>query len=279
MKFAKFWEKTEVPVDKKFFGYSFFCLWGASNKSLENAKSHANSRAEQFKKLIKLNNHKIIDYEYGNGFIKEEVIDELKSEDEKVLAVISRNNYGALILNSEYVLFGDIDVNEGGLFSSVLALFGKVNKNKKYYIDKVEEFQKKNPKYSFRLYETFAGLRLVLLNNIVSSDEYLTNKIFSSLDIDPLYIRLCKNQSCFRARLTPKPWRIGFERPQTRFPRSDNKEKAEFKKWVSEYENLSKGYTTVKFINNFGAHAIHPDVEKVLAIHDQYSSVAGAKLA
>ena len=192
MKFAKYWKEIEVSVDKDFFGNSTVSIWGASNDSDEEAKNNAASRARKFEELIANDDIKLQDYEYWNGYIREEVVDEVLKSDGSIIAALTRNNYGALVLNSESVFFGDIDVTESGFISRFLERFGRKKRDKAYYIKKVEEFQKENVIYTVRVYETFAGLRVVITNQLFDSNSSVVNEIFSALDTDPLYVILCK---------------------------------------------------------------------------------------
>lgn len=279
MKFAKFWKEVEVTVEKEFFGNSKVAIWGASNDSDEDAKNNAESRATIFKRLIASDDQSLEDYEYWNGYIREEVVDEVLSSDGRALAVLTRNNFGALVLNSESVFFGDIDVTESGFISRILEKLGKTKKDKAYYVNKVEAFQKDNQKYTFKVYETFAGLRVVITNQLFDSNSSEVNTIFAALDTDPLYVMLCKNQNCFRARLSPKPWRIGIDRPLSRFPRNCQSEKSEFEQWLENYKQVSTKFGVVRLLKKFGTDKSHSDVERVLSIHDEHSCQASRELA
>lgn len=211
------------------------------------------------------------DYEYWNGYIREEVVDEVLSSDGRKIAVLTRNNYGALILNTDAVFFGDIDVTKSGLLSRILEKFGKTKKDKPYYVKKVENFQKENNQYTIKVYETFAGLRLVITNQLFNSQSSDVKTIFSSLDSDPLYVMLCQKQACFRARLSPKPWRVGIERPASRFPRSLQVDQIEFDNWLKRYFQATKTMSVVKHLTTFGSDRNNKDVDCILAIHDKYA--------
>lgn len=279
MKFAKFWREVEVSVDKSFFGKSTVSIWGASNDNSEEAMSNAKSRATRFMDLISSNSLSLHDYEYWNGYIREEIIEEALSSDGRILAVLTRNNYGALVLNSESVFFGDIDVAERSFISRILEKFGKIKKDKNYYIEKIETFQKHNQEYTIKVYETFAGLRIAITNQLFDSNSPATDAIFSSLDTDPLYVKLCKNQSCFRARLSPKPWRIGIDRPKSRFPRELKVDRNDFHNWLKNYQKISTNFSVTKLLKVFGSDKTHPDVDRVLSIHDKYSCTTSTELA
>lgn len=279
MKFAKFWEKVEVSVDADYFGRSALSIWGASNESPEDARNGAQLRASKFKNLLSKKTINLADYEYGTGYIREEIVEEVVSSHGRNIAVLTRNGYGALVINSESVFFGDIDVPEAGFIARLLEKFGKAKQDKTYFVAKVEAFQKNNPKYTMMVYETFAGLRVVITNELFDSKSSQTDEIFTALDTDPLYMLLCKNQGCFRARLSPKPWRMGLKRPKTKFPRQLKQDQDDFKQWLVSYERAAKAFGTVKRIETFGSARTHEDVARVLSMHDRYATSQNVKLA
>jgi len=279
MKFAKYWSEISVAVDEAIFGTNTLSAWGASNENAEQASIKAQERATLLKQLISRGVGALREYEYWNGYIREEVLDEITAADGRVLAVLTRNSYGAIVLNTESVLFGDIDVAESGFLSKVLQVFGKTKKDKAFFVSKIEQYQKQNPTYTIKVYETFAGLRVVVTNKVFENYSDSAKAIFTALGADPLYVKLCQAQSCFRARLTPKPWRINLNRPASRFPRNEQPEINEFASWVQKYELASRPVSTVKLIAKFGNDFEHPDVARVLAVHDQYSCTGLAQLA
>jgi hypothetical protein len=279
MKFAKYWRDVEVPVDQRLFGIPGVSVWGASNISTEDAKKNALSRARHFEKLAAEGFDRLREYEYWNGFIREEVLEEVCAGDGRVLAVLTRNSYGATVLNTETVLFGDIDVPVAGFFTRILEMFGKQKKDKDYYLAKIGDYQKSNPRYTFRVYETFAGLRFIITNQVFAADSSLVKELFAALEVDPLYMHLCKHQTCFRARLSPKPWRVGVDRPGSRFPRESRSDIHEFESWLRTYQLASAKVSVVKLLATFGSDAAHRDIERVMTVHDRHSSQGYAGLA
>lgn len=279
MKFAKYWRDVEVPVDERLFGIPRVSVWGASNNSTEEARQQAKARAERFKELAAGGFDRLREYEYWNGYIREEVLDEVHAVDGRVLAVLTRNSYGAMVLNSEAVLFGDIDVPEAGFITRLLQKFGKQKKDKDYYLAKIGHYQESNPQYTFRVYETFAGLRFVITNQVFAADSEQVRSLFTDLGVDPLYLRLCKHQTCFRARLTPKPWRIDMERPASRFPRESRGDQGAFETWLRNYQVASAKVSVVKLLATFGADAMHPDIGRVMTVHDRHTDHGHAALA
>jgi hypothetical protein len=68
---------------------------------------------------------------------------------------------------------------------------------------------------------------------------------------DPWFVRLCLAQKSFRARLTPKPWRVGVKAPPGEYPR-EGETSQRFAEWLREYESASRGYATCRFLETVG---------------------------
>jgi len=73
---------------------------------------------------------------------------------------------------------------------------------------------------------------------------------FNAIHADPLYALMCKNQSCFRARLSAKPWRIGMTqhirpRPGT-WPIAEVHHQ-ERQRWIDEYEAKAQHYRACSY--------------------------------
>ena len=79
-------------------------------------------------------------------------------------------------------------------------------------LQRVHRFLSSRPDWRVRLYRTPAGLRLMAVHRPFDPRGEETKACFDALGVDPVYARMCFNQRCFRARLTPKPWRIGLQR-------------------------------------------------------------------
>lgn len=80
-----------------------------------------------------------------------------------------------------------------------------------------------------------------------------------NLYADPLYMRLCKFQATFRARLTPKPWRVEADEAAARFV-YDRITGIVLPEWRS--------YAVCRLIEVTGQQTILPEFEKVIQIHD-----------
>ena len=68
---------------------------------------------------------------------------------------------------------------------------------------------------------------------------------------DPLYVRLCKEQKCFRSRLTTKPWRLDPPvKPSIDEPSDE---------WIAKHENRSAGFGMCRQIGWVGAEEVLPE--------------------
>jgi hypothetical protein len=83
------------------------------------------------------------------------------------------------------------------------------------------------------------------------------------------YRALCATQKCFRARLTPKPWRCGVDKPRVRWPWGDAKWEARFRKWEAVYAKAADRYATCRLIGHFGRVDIAPELCELVEIHDR----------
>jgi hypothetical protein len=84
----------------------------------------------------------------------------------------------------------------------------------------------------------------------------------------------------FRARLTPRPWRIGLPKPPHRFPFEASAEEREMAEWVRRYDAASERHATCRFVEALGSGAVHPEVEPLLRLHDERTrATSGLPLA
>lgn len=137
---------------------------------------------------------------------------------------------------------------------------------------KIDTFLKENTDWNIRLYKTPAGLRLLATHRLFDADSADARKLFSAIDADPVYIRMCFNQKCFRARLTAKPWRIGISshmRPRPGVWPVNPERMQERKNWIDAYEQRAASYAACHFIGNLGSGVIHKDVENIIKLHDE----------
>lgn len=271
----KYWHKVEYKQGK-----DSVVVNGWSHNSQTEAVEKAEKKAKKVFDMI-MSDKKPDSYEYFQTPIREEIVENIY-HDGKVVSVISRNRYGALVLNTENVLFADRDFKPfcaGGFINAIKLMFNPKKKKEliemqiKDEISAVIEWGKRNPGHPFRLYRTFAGLRLIFTGKLYDPKDEGTLALLDSLGSDPMYIKLTKNQSCFRARMTPKPWRIKCDRPPHRFPYLNEKEYTAHMKWLEDYSNKSRNYKICTLIGGADNALEICEIKKIVDLHDRMASV------
>lgn len=278
MNIPKYWAKHEQSVTGP--GRKIFLRnWQGSDISPEDAERKAETRAMEIARKI-ARGEELDRYGYADRPLREEIKDAVRNRSRDEVGIVTRNAYGALVLNTGQAMFIDIDI-PGMDRPRRKGLFG--GKKKSFVPDpylptvrRVEEWSIKHPEYGIRIYATYAGLRCLVENTVFSPNSRQADAILQELESDPLYRRLCKAQDCFRARLTPKPWRCGLHPPrgELRYPREDLRREGEFREWERRYDAAAAQYAVCAFIKQAGSQTVHPDVEAVREYHDRATRAA-----
>jgi len=95
-----------------------------------------------------------------------------------------------------------------------------------------------------------------------------TKKMMDEFNCDPLYTFLCIKQGCYRARLTPKPYRMKMRGYKVKFPREGDN--GEFQQWLSQYEANSRSFNVCRFIEQIGTNH---SLNDVIRLHDDLTGV------
>jgi hypothetical protein len=222
-------------------------------------------------------------YDYAEqGALREEVVEEYP-QDGQMKAVITRNIYGALVLNTADLLIADIDLPVESASSTVSRwwnqLWGrKVESPEAKIIDTVLRVASEQ-RLSLRLYRTHAGFRCLVTSRsfLPTSDE--AKALLEQLNTDPLYMKLCNAQECFRARLSPKPWRCNLPRPPFRFPYGSAAAVSEQRKWEEKYAAAVSGYSTCQLIQSAGDGRVMEGLRFLVDLHDQLACAGDGPLA
>jgi hypothetical protein len=271
MRFPKFWKQV-------FNKSQSVSARGWSDNSFEEAEQNAQLRLERILSALKSNRKDALrrSYQYViDNTICEFVIDQVLDEANGAqLGVISRNAYGALVLNTPRLMMVDIDCAEAKRNTGLLGLlFGKKPAGLKPEEDRIErlrQWQQQHPEYSFRVYRTAAGLRAIVPNRVIESINSSVLQIMEELDSDPLYRSLCRSQACFRARLTPKPWRVGINPPTQKFPFRNQQEESQFDVWFEQYVERSKSFRVCQLITTMGTQETTPITGQLIELHDRF---------
>lgn len=138
---------------------------------------------------------------------------------------------------------------------------------------RIRRFLESHPDWRLRLYRTPAGYRVVAMHRLFDPGDPEVADFFDALRCDPVYVRMCRNQRCFRARVSPKPWRIGIGhlRPRTGVwpirPESMPFRRA----WVDAYDAQAADFASCRSEEEMGQGPVHGKVLEVLGLHDRLS--------
>lgn len=274
MNFPKFWSRGEAKG---------FHAWGWSNESLTQAKMLGMEVAGRIAERIgRGDRSRARGYGYGDRPLREEVLREFRHGTD-VTAVITRNSYGCLVLNTARLMFVDVDLGEppasGGFLGTLLGAKKSLAAHeaaRQAVLAQAGAWAQQNPGWGWRLYETRAGLRLMAIHRGFDSADPLCETVFERLKADVLYRRLCRHQKCFRARLTPKPWRCGASPVPGRWPWANESELQSFQEWETHYLSHASKFSTCRLVAELGSTWAAPEFQELIATHDE---VTGAMTA
>lgn len=263
MRFPRYWCRVENET-------GMVIARGWSETSYDEALSNANNRLDRI--LNYLRTGKSLDeYQYViDNVICEEVIDRIMDGDQQA-AVISRNAYGSIIMNTTRLMFIDIDKQPPNVIQRWMAMFSSTAPDPDAQtLDMLRSWQQANQQYTLRVYRTYAGYRVLIINHCFTQVDNQVLSIMEQLDSDRLYRQLCRSQSCFRARLSPKPWRVDAPQPDHKFPFRNQREEQEYQRWHEQYTRLSTQFSVCHYLETIGHDPVHPNVAMLIDQHDAF---------
>jgi hypothetical protein len=337
MLIPRFWSRAESTATTPDGKFVRFHVWRGSRGSEAEAQSLAQEAVGRIADRIRGGAGFPERYAYGDRPLREEVVTEFAagaagSAVDAPEAAITRNSYGALVLNAAPAFFIDVDVDAsdrpqpsgsssssssssvpmgdpmaaarelvdalpipGGVKSILGGLFGSKPAARpaappppppapanpaSAALDRLRRYVAAHPEWRVRVYRTSAGLRYLVTHDVFSPTDPAAQAAMRELGADPQYIKLCQVQKTFRARLTPKPWRIGVENPPVTFPYEGAGEEAQMRQWEARYDAASRGRATCRFMEEIGSGAEHPDVASLRELHDEHTrATSGLPLA
>ena len=138
-------------------------------------------------------------------------------------------------------------------------------------LESVRRWCLSHPSWRIRAYRTPAGLRLLASHATVDPQGQEAAAFFAFVRADPVYQLMCRKQASFRARVSPKPWRIGIAARMGWGTWPVVKEGALQRRtaWVDTYEAKSKDYAACAVLEDIGEGAESPRGRAVRALHDR----------
>ena len=248
-----------------------FKLCGFSFRSHDEARERLEEKArvlaafyggelgveERRRKFLELNEQ--AQAEEYDVVITEEVLRRVDEEN-----VITRNRYGVDVLNSADTCFLDVDEWRPSAWGRFLRIFGIGKSDEELLLDAVRELCSEDITYGVRVYRTTRGWRLIAVADGLSPDSPRMAAFCERLRVDPLYREMCRKQGCWRARLTPKPYRLGMPRtyPCARVAGQAGPDAAE---WLALYREKSAHTAVCRLVDVFGA----PVKGHIVELHDE----------
>ncbi len=332
MLIPRYWSRAESQATTPAGKFVRFHVWRGSRTSPAEAQALADEAVGRIADRIRSGAGFPERYAYGDRPLREEVVGEFPAAAtaDAPDAAITRNSYGALVLNASRVFFIDVDVQAGdrpqasgstaaaapqlpgdpmaaarelvdalplpgGVKSILGGLFGSKPAPRpaappppppapadpgSAAMDRLRRWVASHPDWRVRVYRTHSGLRYLVTHALFTPTDPEAQAAMTALGADPQYIKLCQVQKSFRARLTPKPWRIGMENPPATFPFEDAGAEAAMREWESRYEAASQGRATCRFVEEMGGGAEHPQVTQLRTLHDERTrATSGLPLA
>ena len=268
MHIPRIWAKADAEVATPDHRVLPLVAWGWGNDPAE-ARREAESRLDRLSERVRRGDPFPDAYTYGSRPVREEILETIGGQDDP-RAVLTRNRYGATVLNAARLLFLDIDLPDGGAQPGLLGkLFGGKSADAAA-LEKLREALARSGKGAFRIYRTAAGFRALAAGREFDPAGAEAQALMKATGTDPWFVRLCLAQKSFRARLTPKPWRCGLKAPPVGYPRTDPAEEQRFAEWLAEYQRACASFATCRFLESVGKGGLGGEGDaELVALHDR----------
>ncbi len=165
MKLNEFWSRATVEqTDRDGKRVSFSC-WRGSPESEDDAHRSALAAATRIVQQL-LGGNPPRHY-YARLPLRERIIERMTNDQGELIAAVTQNAYGSLVLNTARAMFIDLDFPPSSLSQKTSNFFrsftGKATPSPEAeMLERVEQFHRAHAGWSFRVYRTLAGLRVLV---------------------------------------------------------------------------------------------------------------------
>ena len=247
MEIPRFWVRAKGDAETPEGAQRQLSAWGWSSATLDQGRDVAQERLLRLMARVKQGEPLPKGYGYGTRPVREQILEQIPAGNNPA-AVLTRNAYGSVVLNTARLLFIDVDEPSGTL-------------------DALRSALRACAPTTFRIYRTAAGFRAMAIDREFAPETSEANELLQHCGADPAFVQLCRVQKSFRARLTPKPWRCQYHVPPGQFPREAAEER-QFEQWLSGYENACRRYATCKFLETVGSGNTLSALDPLVRLHD-----------
>jgi hypothetical protein len=303
MNIPRFWASAEGEADTTAGRATPLKCYGWSHDDISEAKARAAQALTRLLERVRQGAPFPGKYVYADRPIREEILEEMHDAGGQLQGLITRNAYGAAVLNTSGVMFVDIDDENhdtapqssgsgspSDIITRVLRWFTRKEPASPVQASyrptpapapasehgvpqAVVAFARANPDWSLRCYRTFAGWRLLVTHGTFDPVSDQVREALTAFDSDRKYIELTRVQQCFRARLTPKPWRCDIPLPIRIFPREDASLQRGHAQWLASYERACARFATCRYVTTLGSGDTCPAAETAVMWHDRVTKV------
>src|SRR5436190_10680379 len=211
MRIPKYWIRHEGDVERPDGRSLQLFAWGWSESSPGEAEAKARERFQSLEQRVRQGLELPHKYAYGDRPVREQIIDRITGADGQLDALLTRNSYGAVVLNTSRAMFIDVDAEtppEAPSGKGFLGrLFGKSAAPPPGDDADARLATLRNTlrstRGSYRVYRTAAGYRLLAIDRPFTPASSDSESVMRAVGADPAFIQLCRIQESFRARLTP----------------------------------------------------------------------------
>lgn len=272
MRIPRHWARSEGEATAPGGGRYRLDVWGWSDVSVADALTRARARVDRIRARVAAG-EPLAAYAYGERALREEIIRAIGAPDDPGEAVVTRNRHGVLVLNAAQVPFVDIDLPRPrfGMWGRLWwALRGRppAAAGDPPGLAAVRAACARHPDWSFRLYQTRAGWRVIVTDRLLDPAAPATRQLLQDLGADPRFVTLCAAQRSFRARLTAKPWRCGCPPPPVRYPYETAAARAAFDAWRERYDAAAARFAACRYVESIGAGHESTAARGVIREHD-----------
>ena len=258
MNIPRYWAKIQhdLVIDGRRTDYLSTFI-GHSDRSEEEAHQRALERVAAVQ--ARIDNHSTGHAAEYEVCIREEIVAELSSD-----AVVTRNRYGAEVLNCARLIMIDVDKPPAqGFWAQLFKPDGRPVKAR--MLDHLRKtIRTLDQRVGYRIYETHSGFRVIITGIQMAPKERAVTRLFEAMNSDPLYAMMCRRQDCYRARLTPKPYRIQQKPIRLLVPYGEET-RSTLGAWVQAYNERSRGFNVCRLVEVIGRDT----VDDVIAYHDK----------
>lgn len=281
-------------------------LWGWSVDSPEEAQQHAHVRWQQAvaRGVPSFDLEAAREY-YPREHLPEQILEEMHDAQGTLVGAVTRNRYGAEVLNSDVLMICDVDFPaevvrreaagppRRGLLSRLLrrpappaesdgferGLPGEGVARQAYetVLERIGAFCAAHPELGVRAYRTLCGFRLLITGSGLLPGSEGARALMHELGTDPLYTTLCQVHETYRARLTPKPWRVGVRTPWPVRPWFA--EQRWFRDWLGRYQEACAHVAVCRLVGTYGPGSSGAEAELVARHDAAVRATSGLRLA